>query len=820
MTPMQEQYNRIKADYPDNIVLFRLGDFFEAFDQDAIKISNILGITLTGRGKGLNRHPMAGIPHHALSNYLPKLVKAGLKVAIADQITEAVQGQLVERRVTKVVTAGTITDEKSLEINKNNFIASVFFDKKAKLFSGSFCDLTTGEFFVIENCSAQKIIDLIYSYEVSEVLVDSNLKSELNFSSNPRLIITPLEPLSFNFSQALKTLKEHFIVNTLKGFGVEDSSPAISPAGALIGYIKKCHRSALNHISKIIKVNLKNVMNLDNSTIRNLELVYPLNPESPKNSTLLSAIDKNKTPMGHRLLRSYLLRPLTSKAQLSKRYQSVLLYFKNPILTGDLRNVLSGMSDLERLIGKVGLGTATPKDLQSLLHNLLLAKSCLDLTLPHIKEDDATYQLVRLYDKNEVDFVINLIKERISDDPPANLADGGVIKQGYSKEIDAVRSIKTTSKSILNEIQLRESKRLNISNLKVSFNAVFGYFIEITKSHLDKVPSDYIRKQTLTNAERFITQELKELENKIINSESKVFELEKALFLETVALVTLRINSITVISKIVAHIDLYSSLAILAKENNYTKPEFSQNSLIIEKGRHPVVENLLFNKFIPNNTHLSKNSFVNILTGPNMAGKSTYIRQVATICLLSQIGSFVPASKFVTPVFDRIFTRVGASDNLAKGESTFMVEMTETANILNNASSNSLVILDEIGRGTSTYDGVAIAWSIIEYIYKNLKCFTLFATHYHELTQMSSIYPNITNFNVKVLEEGSNIKFLYAIEKGAANKSYGVHVAKLAGIPLGVTKRADEILQKYESKSSKVPNKPKSIHPEQLNLIN
>lgn len=829
MTPMQEQYQKIKSEYQDFIILFRLGDFYETFNEDAIQISKVLGITLTSRGKDANKTPLAGIPYHALANYMPKMVEAGLKVVIAEQMEEAVPGKLVERKVTKVITPGTVMDENSLDSTKNNYIACFnrYTLNKATEYLLAYSDLTTGLLQVFSSKSLNQFKLELNKVNPSEILVSSKDYDFLKEISSKS--IEKVEDNKFEINYALECLLSQLGVLSLKGYGLEDNDPLVIVAGVLINYLKECQKGELKHLKSIKKYSYSDYMQLDTETIRNLELIYSTSGND--SNTLYTVLNRCSTSMGKRNLRKWLIYPLINRDKLIDRLESVEAFYSNPILSSDLSNTLNNISDIERISGRIGVGSALPRDLIALKQSLISIKQIAEI----LNNNSLSNRLKILVDKltsadSELNPIINKIIETIDDsidnEPPATLSDVGIIKTGFNSEIDEIRSLRQNSKQVLSKMQTDEASSTGITSLKISFNQVFGYYIEITKTHLNKVPSHYIRKQTLANAERFITPELKELEEKILSSEEKLIKLEQAVFLE------IRNKIAECLAEIIAEIDCYISFAKVAKENRYIKPILiEEDKLEINNSRHPVIERIV-NEFTSNSASFSKDNRIHILTGPNMSGKSTYIRQIALITLMAQIGSFVPADSMSWNIVDRIFTRVGATDNLSKGESTFMVEMNETANILNNATSNSLIILDEVGRGTSTYDGVAIAWSIIEYIFENLKSKTLFATHYHELINLESQYKGICNYNVEVLEVNGEIMFKHKIVKGGTNRSYGVHVAKLAGIPNEVLEKADKILKAFENESSveKTVNKsnnkskskiakPKAIHPEQLGLI-
>ncbi|MEP7103198.1 MAG: DNA mismatch repair protein MutS [Candidatus Dojkabacteria bacterium] len=853
MTPMQEQFKKIKSENPGTVILFRLGDFYETFDEDAETVSRVLGITLTSRGKDENRQPLAGIPYHALPNYMPRLVEAGLKIAIAEQMEAAVPGKLVERSITKIITPGTIIDENSLDSSKNNYIASVVMSGQSSVISYGlvFCDLTTGELKSFTTNSEITLKNELKKINPSEIICPASQYEDILKIQGNRL--QKLDDKLFDLKDSVIILEKQFKVSSLKGFGlnvnqkstIKDSKPEdiaiVTSAGALICYLIDCQKGDIKHIRGIQSYSFNDYMKLDFETIRNLELLFTNSGhDSP---TLYSIINRATNPMGKRKLRNWILNPLVNVVMIKERHDSVEFFFNKPQLISELRDKFYRIADIERIVGRIGVGGANPKDLVGLKNSLI---NIINISNQLSSEELPTRLsfLMRELQNEKIKEVIDFIDKSIDNEPSALINNGGILKSGYHAEVDELRNLRSNSKQILAEIQKREIERTKITSLKISFNNVFGYYIEITRTHLDKVPEDYIRKQTLANAERYITQELKELEVKILSAEEKLIKLEQELFIEIRNKLADYSQMLLAVGNAIAEVDVIVNFGFIAREFNYTKPSVvssqksenlkTDNSTLITDGRHPVVERLV-EKFIPNSTEFSEDSLIHILTGPNMSGKSTYIRQVALITLMAQIGSYVPAKEMKFQIVDRIFTRVGASDNLSKGESTFMVEMTETANILNNATSQSLIILDEVGRGTSTYDGVAIAWSIVEYLQEHIKAKTLFATHYHELISLESQYKCIKNFNVKVVDdkEKEEILFTHKIEAGSANKSYGVHVAKLAGVPVEVTKRANEILNKFEnsgiaSSPSKTesrndnkggPKTPKKIHPEQMGLI-
>lgn len=827
MTPMQEQYYRIKEKYPDTILLFRLGDFYEAFNDDAKTLSRVLGITLTGRGKNDNRTPMAGIPYHALHTYMPKMVEANLKVAIADQMTEPVAGKLVEREITKIITPGTVIDENSLDISKNNFIASIYcleHKKFGKIFSFVLCDITTGELRAFTTPYISTLENEIQKFSPAEILVQ---RSQKDIFKDLSFYLEFIEEVSID--SAIKILEDQFSVQNLRGFGIEPldkvfdnksftSNTIVIAASSLIKYLKECQRGEINHIKGIKIYGYEDYMQLDSETIRNLELLYSNN--SARGTTLYDVLNFCATPMGQRKLRRWIITPLINEMQLEKRLGVVELFYSNRILADKFRDQFGRISDIERIVGRIGLKSANPKDLVAIKNSCQIF---LDLNSDFEKED-LLLHFTKGVEASLISSVVSIISRSLDDDPSALLNQGNVIREGYNAEIDELRALRRDVKQILLDMQKREIERTQISSLKISYNNVFGYYIEVTKTHLNKVPDDYIRKQTLANAERYITEELKQLETRILSAEEKLLQLESQLFFEVIAEISEYSKPLLALADSIASIDILNNFGEISRHNRYSRPMIrSKNILSIKNGRHPVIEKLV-TEFTPNDVNLGDAGYIDIITGPNMSGKSTYIRQVALICLMAQIGCFVPADSMEFSIVDRIFTRVGASDNLSKGESTFMVEMSETANILNNATKRSLVILDEIGRGTSTYDGVAIAWSVVEFIQSKLKAKTLFATHYHELTEMKNQYAGIVNYNVRVLEEDDEIFFTHKIIEGAADRSYGVYVAKIAGIPEEVVARSNEILKRFESQKEhkndkKLPKSPKKISPEQLDLI-
>jgi DNA mismatch repair protein MutS len=826
MTPMHEQYNKIKSEYPNSILLFRLGDFYEIFDEDALIASKILGITLTGRGKDENRRPMAGIPHHALPNYLPKLIEAKLKTVIVEQTEDAQPGKLVDRKVTRVITPGTVMDVNSLDDSKNNYIACI---RIAKLnekkddkyyFFITYADLSTGELNCFYSQNASFIKQELEKLSPAE-LITNEVRSTLLIYD--KAFVSEL-PKNFSLQEADTLLKNHFgtqkINFLLPADLIEDiKSEFYKTVAELIFYLNDSQKTKNKHISKINYKDFSPFALINYSSIQNLEI---FNTNSLHQSTsLYNVLNQCLTSMGKRLLRQWLLSPLKRKDDIDSRLKRVELYYNNSILIQDIRSLLNQVGDVERLCSKIGNNTVNPKEIKSLSNYL---RDILNIQ-QILKDHD---NILTDSDVLNISTIIDIISNTLTDDPAISAVHGSVVRSGYLEEIDKLRSLAKNSKQALLEMQMREIETTGIASLKIAYNQVFGYYIEISKTNLSKVPKHYIRKQTLANAERFITEELKNLEVEILNASSKLIDMENEIFRELILKLSEQIEICMEASKKTAELDVIVNFAHISRERRYTKPIFSEQQKI-KNGRHPVVESLV-DRFVANDTHFDKDGLIHIITGPNMSGKSTYIRQVALIYLMAQIGCFVPADSFEFDPVEKIFTRIGTADNLSKGESTFMVEMIETANILNNSNQKSLIILDEVGRGTSTYDGVAIAWSVIEYISSKIKAKTLFATHYHEVTSLEETSAGVKNFTVEVKEEEKDICFLHKIIPGSANKSYGVHVAKMAGVPSEVISRANDILNKFESENSILPNskvdksnikspkKPKSIHPEQLNL--
>lgn len=799
LSPMMQKYMETKAEYPDCILFYRLGDFYEMFYEDALTASKELELTLTGKNCGLEeRAPMCGVPHHAVDAYLGRLVSKGYKVAICEQMEDpkAAKG-LVKREVIRVVTPGTNLYEQALDEGKNNYIMSIVY--LSDRYGLAVADVTTGDFYTTEVDSERKLLDEICKFAPSEIVCnESFFVSGVDLEDlRHRLNITlySLESRYFDDEMCRRTLSEHFHAATMEGLGLKDYPCGTVSSGALMTYLLETQKTGLTHISHIQVYTTGRFMVIDSSTRRNLELVETLR-EKNKRGSLLWVLDKTKTAMGARTLRSYIEQPLIEKEEIVTRQSAIRELLENAISREEIREYLNPVYDLERLIGRIVYKSANPRD-------LIAFKSSLSM-LPYIKNllgDFTSPYLTKLCEElDTLGDLYELIDASIVEEPPISVREGGMIKDGFREEVDKFRQAKTEGKNWLAELEAKEKEATGIKNLRIRYNKVFGYYLEVTNSFKDLVPDYYMRKQTLTNAERYITPELKELEDMILGAEEKLTVLEYDLFCEIRDHVAGEVLRIQQTAKAIAQIDVFASLALVAERNNYVCPKINEKGTIdIKNGRHPVVEQMIsHDMFIANDTYLdSHKNRISIITGPNMAGKSTYMRQSALIVLMAQIGSFVPAESANIGIVDRIFTRVGASDDLASGQSTFMVEMTEVANILRNATADSLIILDEIGRGTSTFDGLSIAWSVIEHVCnpKILGAKTLFATHYHELTELEGTLDGVNNYCIAVNEKGDDIVFLRKIIKGGADKSYGIQVAKLAGVPDPVIDRAKEILQ-------------------------
>jgi DNA mismatch repair protein MutS len=803
-TPLMKQYNLIRAKYPGALLLFRVGDFYETFGEDAITASKILDIVLTRRANGAASHiELAGFPHHALDTYLPKLVRAGYRVAICDQLEDPkmVKG-IVKRGVTELVTPGLSFHDNVLEKRQNNFLASVHFGEKN--LGISFLDLSTGE-FLTSSGNAEYASKLLQSLNPSEVIFSKADKANFKEIFGDKYNYYYLEDWVFQYDYTYEKLTNHFKTTTLKGFGIESFPESIISAGAVLFYLEETEHNEISHISSVSRIEEEKYVWLDKFTIRNLELVYP---QQEGGIPLIQVLDNTVTPMGSRLLKKWIVLPLKEKDLIEERLRIVESLINEETGSEEILKNLRQISDIERLVGKVSAGRINPRE-------LLQLKRALKHTLPvkEILKRSANKDLQKLGELiNPCDFVIQKIESELSDDPPMLLHLGKVMKKGVNAELDELREIAYSGKEVLVQIQQREIKQTGISSLKVAYNKVFGYYLEVTNVHKDKVPSNWIRKQTLVNAERYITEELKVYEDKILTAEEKITSIEQKLYFDLVRQVSDFIVQIQENARILAKLDCLLSFAETATKSKYCKPEIDDSlELEIIDGRHAVIEKQLptGEEYVPNNLYLDNHSDqILIITGPNMAGKSALLRQTALIVLMAQMGSFVPASTARIGLIDKVFTRVGASDNLSRGESTFMVEMIETASILNNISERSLILMDEIGRGTSTYDGVSIAWSIVEYLHKiTTRPKTLFATHYHELNQLSEDLPRIKNFNVSVKEVGDRIIFLRKLKPGGSEHSFGIHVAQMAGMPNSIVLRADEILHFLEKDKRKSQEK-------------
>ena len=833
LSPMMQHYVKTKEENKDCIIFYRLGDFYEMFFDDAVTTSRELELTLTGKDCGLSeRAPMCGVPYHAAEVYINRLVGKGYKVAICEQMEDPKEAKgMVRREVIRVVTPGTNLNTQALDETKNNYIMAVVY--LSNRFGIAIADVTTGDFMVTEVDKIRTLLDEVYKFSPAEIICNEafcmsgvdleEIRNRLNIS------LYPLESWYFDDDLCVRTLKEHFRVGTLEGLGLKDYECAVIGAGALLTYLLETQKNSLEHMRAITPYITDRFMVIDSSSRRNLELTEALR-EKVKRGSLLWVLDKTKTAMGARMLRSFIEQPLIDEDSINRRLDALEEINSREMDREEIREYLNPIYDMERLIGRVSYQSANPRDMISF-------KSSISM-IPYIKQlvkSFSTEEMQCVYeDMDDLRDLYTLLESAIVEEPPLAMKEGGIIKDGYNEDVDHFREAKTKGKSWLAELEAEEREKTGIRNLKIKYNKVFGYYLEVTNSFKDMVPEYYTRKQTLTNAERYITPRLKELEDMILGAEDKLYALEYELFVNVRNTISREVERIQRTAKAIAKLDTYISLALVASRNNYVRPKINTKGVIdIKNGRHPVVEKMIPNDmFIPNDTYLdnSKNR-VSVITGPNMAGKSTYMRQTALIVLMAQIGSFVPAEKANIGIADRIFTRVGASDDLASGQSTFMVEMTEVANILRNATSRSLLILDEIGRGTSTFDGLSIAWAVIEYISntKILGAKTLFATHYHELTELEGKLAGVNNYCIAVKERGDDIVFLRKIVKGGADKSYGIQVAKLAGVPDVVIERAKELVEELvsaditaavkdiASENKKTKTKPQ-VHLDELDL--
>jgi DNA mismatch repair protein MutS len=798
-TPLMKQYNEIKFKYPDACLLFRVGDFYETFGEDAIRASKILGIILTKRGNGsASETALAGFPHHSLNTYLPKLVKAGLRVAICDQLEDPKMTKtIVKRGVTELVTPGVALNDEVLQAKSNNFLAAIHFGKK--IHGIAFLDVSTGEFLTAQG-NEEYLDKLLQNFAPAEILVPKYQKKQFSETFGEHYTTFFLEDWIYKADYAFEKLTTHFQTNSLKGFGIEDVSEGIVASGAILYYLSETQHHKLQHITQIQRIAESSHVWMDRFTIRNLELYHSYNPNAV---TLLDVIDKTISPMGSRLLKRWLALPLKEIAKIRERHQVVAYLQSHPEVLQQMQRQIRLISDLERLISKVATGRIGPKELVAL-------KESLDAILP-IKDWAlaSSQEAVRVLGDSlqACDVLRDKIATTLQSEPPVSIAKGNAIRTGVHEELDALRKIAYSGKEYLEGIEKRESERTGISSLKIAFNNVFGYYIEVRNTHKDKVPQDWIRKQTLVNAERYITEELKEYETKILGAEEKIQHIESRLFEELVSWVGSYIKPVQTNAQLIAQLDCLLSFAQMAVEHHYVCPELDESfELEIVNGRHPVIEKQLPAgvPYVANDVYLDRtHQQLMMITGPNMSGKSAILRQTALLVLLAQMGSFVPAERLRMGVVDKIFTRVGASDNISMGESTFMVEMNETASILNNISEQSLVLLDEIGRGTSTYDGISIAWAIAEYLHEHpSRPKTLFATHYHELNEMGESFARIKNYNVSVKELKDTVLFMRKLVEGGSAHSFGIHVAKMAGMPQTVVQKAQKMLKKLEKNHS------------------
>ena len=797
-TPLMAQYNSIKAKYPDAVLLFRVGDFYETFGQDAVRTSQILGIVLTKRNNGGSHTELAGFPHHSLNSYLPKLVRAGLRVAICDQLEDPKMTKgIVKRGVTELVTPGVTFNEQILTTKENNFLLSIHREKEK--YGMALVDISTGEFLVSEG-NSDKLMHIIHTFSPSEIIYQR--KTELPNRIKDKNTFA-LEDWAYQYPFAYEKLTNHFKTKSLKGYGIEEFPLAITAAGAIFAYlVEDTHHTLIQHITKIQNIPQDDYLMTDGFTLRNLEIIHSNHSEG---KSLLDIIDRTTTPMGGRLLRRRMILPLKSVNEINRRLSLIEFFNKEENLKYNIHDLLKSISDLDRLLGKLAAERISPKELGNFRNSLISIEKIKELLLPY---PDALAWVSPLHSHKEL---IDYLQSHLNEELPVSINKGNVIKEGVSEELDKLRNLLYSGKSYLDEMCQRESERTGISSLKIDFNNVFGYYIEVRNTHKDKVPENWIRKQTLVNAERYITEELKEYESQILGAEEKIAQLEHLLYKKIEEQVLVHMDTIQNNSKTIAEIDCAVGLSELAIAENYTKPIINEDFAInIQEGRHPVIEKSLplGEKYIPNDIFLDRESQqIMMVTGPNMSGKSAVLRQTAIICLLAQIGSFIPAKHAEIGVLDRIFTRVGASDNISAGESTFMVEMNESANILNNITERSLILLDEIGRGTSTYDGISIAWAIAEYLHQHpTQPKTLFATHYHELNEMQNSFSRIKNYHIAIQENKNNVIFLRKLVAGGSEHSFGIYVAKLAGMPTKVVNRAKEILKTLENSRSQDQN--------------
>ena len=805
LTPAMKQFHQFKQKYPDCILFFRMGDFYETFYEDAKTCSKVLGLTLTSRNKGDNPIPLAGVPYHAVDGYLKKMLEAGYKVAVCEQVEDPRTAKgVVKRDIVRIVTPGTLTDDILLDAKKDNFLCAIALGAKDQA-AISWVDISTGHFFA-QQLPEKKLLDELLRLSPAECLLPDR-RGELFEAETRKLArdITQLTKASlterpswyFDPYQAKQRLLKHFGVATLEGFGINDGDNAlIPPAGAIIEYLNETQKTTLGHIRSLKKIDRKNFLQIDPVSLRSLEVLQTIRTESKK-GTLIDFLDETLTGMGGRMIRSWLCMPLCDVGAIELRQEAIEELKNTDAALSDIRKMFTNISDTERIAARISTLRATPRDLLALAGTLRRIPQLRQI-LQQFKAD----LLVRLASQcDSMDELADLLEAAIEPECPSHLRDGGVIKTGFNQELDRLRSISKDGQSWLRNYQKQQAQRTGIANLKIGYNQVFGYYIEVSRSAAVKVPADYVRKQTIKNAERYITEELKEYETQVLGAEEKALELEQQLFDDIRRQAGQFIHRLQAIADTIAQCDCLACLSYIARRRNYIRPKITDGGeLIIHDGKHPVLSEILGSEFVPNDIEIGGGAGdILVITGPNMSGKSTYIRQVALLVLMAQAGSFIPAKDAQIGLVDRIFTRVGASDELIRGQSTFMIEMTETANIINNAIERSLVILDEVGRGTSTYDGLALAWAITEHIANKIKCRMLFATHYHELTELAELFTNIKNCNVAVREWMDEVVFLYKILPGGTDKSYGIHVAKLASVPQSILDRSKEILEELES---------------------
>ena len=823
-TPLMRQYNQFKAKHPDAILLFRVGDFYETYGEDAVKSSKILGITLTRHGKGASQTELAGFPHHALDTYLPRLVRAGYRVAICEQLEDPkLTKTLVKRGIIELVTPGVSINDKVLEQRENNFLAAIHLtDKQSGI---AFLDISTGEFYIAEG-NIEYLDKLFQNFKPMELVIQKGKTQAFKQNFGEKMLLTQLDDWVFKTDYTRELLTKHFHTKSLKGFGVEDLPLGIIAAGAALHYIYETQNHKIQHITKISRIEEDLYVWLDKFTIRNLELIHSSNENAV---TLLDVLDETQTPMGSRMLRKWILMPLKEKSLIDKRLSVVEYLINNQDFTYQLTDILKQMGDLERMVSKIATGKINPREALQLATSLRAAEQ-----LKALCEKAQSPILKEIADKlNPCVNVCKRIEKEIREDPPVVPSKGGIFQRGVNAELDELTDLATNSRGILADIQQREAEKTGINSLKIGFNNVFGYYLEVTNTYKSKVPAEWTRKQTLTGSERYITEELKELETKILTAQEKILEIEVRLYNELVVSLADYIPIIQNNARLAARLDVLNAFAYCAVQYQYTKPTISNfQSIDIKDGRHPVIERQLppEEPYIANDIYLDTDKQqIIVITGPNMSGKSALLRQTALITLMAQMGCYVPARECTIGIVDKIFTRVGASDNISTGESTFMVEMNETANILNNVTNRSLVLLDEIGRGTSTYDGISIAWSIAEYLHENPlhHAKVLFATHYHELNDMAAQFPRIKNYHVSVKELDNKVYFLRKLEEGGSEHSFGIHVARMAGMPPAVLRRAEEILKQLEDSRARREEKGEEVHIEkpkddsyQLSFIN